>query len=80
MQANCVFQNDGKYLANVKASDIYIGMTARESVTCDSQGKYAEFSIRLPLSLKVNYICKFENVVGAGSAVSAITVLQSHSE
>lgn len=75
MQANCLFHG-GTATGIITAPHIYVNTTA----TCDSGGKYAEYMIILPLSQKVNYTCKFQNLVRAGDAVSAITVLRSHSK
>lgn len=80
MQASCLFTEGSTPRPEVvKEEGNNLGMTPND-ITCNSGQKYAEYTIRLPLSRKVNYMCTFENLGGSGKAVSPVTVLKSHSE
>lgn len=76
MQARCAFGPDEVTAAVPLAPDTYSNMT----IECDPHGQYANFTMNLPLSPRINYTCKFFNAVERSDATSPVTVLKSHSE
>lgn len=80
MQGRCVYTRENKYRAIKVKVDSGLGLADINNIDCNLDQKYADFSIRLPLSRRVDYTCYFEDILVAKSAVSPITILASHSE